>query len=90
MGGGRSPFLPGGQGSSSPATSPGLTRSFLIDWFKIPFLGEAKTAIKLTLGLVTRSLASDSILDLWSYFQQNPGSSNNHRYDMYLKNLQGA
>lgn len=55
VGRGRSPSFPGRQGSSSRTTSLLLTSSFLMDGFKIPLLGEAETAIKLTLGLVTRS-----------------------------------
>lgn len=62
----------GWQGSIKQITFLELTRYFHIDWFKIPFLGEAESIIKLgirsqfgDMGLST----SDSILNLRSLFQ---------------------
>ena len=42
----RSPSFRGWLGSIRQIISLVLTRSFLIYWFKIPFLGDAKTVIK--------------------------------------------
>lgn len=48
-----------------------LTGQLLIDWFKIPFLGEAKTVMKLSIKSQFGDMGlsgSDSILDLLSCF----------------------
>ena len=36
-----------GEGSITYFTSPVLIRKFQIDWFKIPLLGEAESAVRL-------------------------------------------
>lgn len=43
-------FLRGQQGSIRQTTYLVLTRGFLIDCFKIPFLGEAETVIQFQFG----------------------------------------
>ncbi|XP_025875091.2 uncharacterized protein [Vulpes vulpes] len=58
----RSPSVPrqGWPGSSSRRTWALLTSSFPPGWCHIPFLGEAETAVRRILGLVTRSLVRRS------------------------------
>lgn len=63
----RSLSLRGQQESIRQTTSLVLTRRLLIDGFQILFLGEAKTTIRLSLGLGSCGLA-DSILGLLSCF----------------------